>query len=180
MPERWTEPPAHPLGRSPAPAPAGPSCRRPTSPGARHPNQRARSSGQYGIGETDVVDRGALQVGVGSTPRPIDELVEHDQVTRCDGRLQRTAGTRPEHPAHSELPQGPQIGPGVDPVRGQVMLRAVPGQECDRPVTQTPDGHRPRYRPVRGVERHLGRIVQESVEARSSDYGDLRRGHGGA
>jgi peptidoglycan DL-endopeptidase CwlO len=58
------------------------------------------------------------------------------------------------------------------------MGGAMPGQKRHRPVAQASDGYRPRWRSERGVERHLRRVVQEPVETRSPDNGDLRRVHG--
>ena len=87
-----------------------------------------------GVGEGDVlrtvvelvVDRAGAALGA------VDQLVGDDERTRAEVRVERAAGERRDDRVHSHRAQRPEVGSVVDPVRGQAVIGAVPGEERDR------------------------------------------------
>ena len=92
-----------------------------------------------------MLDHLAFEVGVGPSPGPVDQLIEDHQVARSDVGPQRAHRARADDPAHAQLPERPQVGPGVDGVGRHLVPDAVPGQErhtspADLPTEMGPDG----------------------------------------
>ena len=91
------------------------------------------------VGERDVRGDGAVVERVRPVARAVDQLVADHEVARLHGRLQRAARVRAEHAGHAELLHGPDVRPVGDPVRRELVLHAVAGDEGHRPAADVAD-----------------------------------------
>ena len=130
-----------------------------------------------------VVDLGRREVGhdravverVGPAARPVDELVADHEVAGLDRELERARGARRDDRLDPERAHRPDVGAVVDLVRRDRVAPAVARQERDRPAGDLGEEERIRRRAVRRVDLDLAHVVEERVEARTSEDPDLRR-----
>ena len=80
----------------------------------------------------------AVVVGVGAAARAVDELVEHDEIARGDIGTERSDRARPEHRAHTERAQRPEVGSLRDAGRRNRVTRAVTRDERDPSIADVP------------------------------------------
>jgi hypothetical protein len=114
----------------------------------------------------------ALDVGLHPPAGPVDELVGHDDVAGRDAGQQPADGAGREHLTHAERPEGPHVGAVVDAVRRVRVALPVPRQERHPLLADLADRHVRRRGAVRRLHRHVGRVVEELVEAAAADDRD--------
>ena len=61
--------------------------------------------------------------------RPVNDLVRHQKVARRHFLLETTHGRESDYASHAELSQRRDVGSGVDFVRSDFMMQAVPREE---------------------------------------------------
>ena len=112
--------------------------------------------------------------GVGPSPGPVDELIDDHELAGMDVGAQRAARARADHRPHSERCERPDVGAERNPVRRELVLPAVAGEEGDPTSGQVAHGDRRRRVTERGGHLDLDGVGQEVVEAGASDDPDLR------
>src|SRR3954447_14438824 len=83
--------------------------------------------------------------------------------------LERAARAGSDDPAHPRLAHRPEVGAEVDPVRGELVLVAMPRHEGDLLALDRADADRGGRRPERRVQAHLLHVIEELVEARAAE-----------
>ena len=121
---------------------------------------------------------GPVEERVGSARRAVDELIDDDELTGMDVRLQRARRARRDDRAHTELVHRPDVGPVGDAVRRELVPASVAREERDPAIADGADRDRSGRRAVRGVERDRLDVVEEGVEARAAEDADVGAGHG--
>src|SRR6266851_8019816 len=115
-------------------------------------------------------DPGALHViAVRPTPRPVDELVAHDEVARLDVRLQAACRVGSDDALHPQILEGPEVGAVVDRRRRDGVLRAVTGQEGDSAAGNRTDRDAVAGLSVRRADFDELDVVQKLVEPRPAE-----------
>ena len=132
--------------------------------------------GAVGVGRRDVSGLGPVVEGVPAVPGAIDELVADDERAELEVGAQRARRARPDDPPDADLAEGPEVGAVGDPVRRQLVLRAVPRQECDLLAAELAEGDGRGRLPVRRVELDGLDALQERVEPAPAEDPDLSRG----
>ena len=121
-----------------------------------------------------MTDDAAVEERVARPPvRPVDELVEDDELAGRHVLPEGAGGARSDHAGDAEGPQRPHVRPEVDGVGRELVVDAVPGQEGDPAPGDGADGDRRRRRAVRGVDRDRDDVVEELVEAGAPEDPDL-------
>jgi len=131
--------------------------------------------GADGVRRRYVAELPPLVEGVGALPGAVDELVGDDEVSRRVVLPEAAHRRRSHDPLDAQLLQGPDVGPAVDPVRRDLMPPAVAGDEGDPAPPVGAEGDEVRRRPIRRVDLHLPRVLDDLgvVDARAADDGDL-------
>jgi hypothetical protein len=118
---------------------------------------------------------------VGTSPRTVDELVEHDEVAGMDVGRQRTCGAGRDHLAHPEHAHRPEVGARGNACGHELVVASVAGDEGNAPSAHLGDRDRCARRAERCVENDLFDagfvdLVAERIKARASEDADLHRG----
>jgi len=131
--------------------------------------------GADGVRRRYVAEPASLVEGVGPFSGAVDELVGDDEVPRLIVVPEATHRRRCDDPLDAELPQSPDVGPAVDPVRRDLVAPAMAGDEGDLAPPVGTEGYEVRRRPKRGVDLHIPRILDDLrvVDARTADDGYL-------
>src|SRR5581483_6652567 len=102
-------------------------------------------------------------------PRPIDELVRHDDVSRRDLFAETADGAHGDHPLDAELLQREHVRAEVQLARQEPMPAPVPGQEDETRPAEAPDDDLVRGRPERRIDRETldrlepGKLVESAA-----------------
>ena len=133
-----------------------------------------------GVGERDVHHTADAVVDrVLATPRPVDDLVGHDDGARSVFWFQGTDGAGGEHLSNTDRAQGPEVGAVVDSVWGEAMALPVPGEEGHTPTFDLADQQVVAGLTERGADGDALGVSEERVEPRAADDADLRASRGG-
>lgn len=111
--------------------------------------------------------------------RPVNHLVRHDEVPRPHLLLEAADGREGNDSAHTQVPQGRDVGARRDLMRGEFVVRAVAGEEgdgdgaagCGGGVVQDRDGGGGRAPGSGDIEDGGEGEVGERLEAGAPDYG---------
>ena len=133
--------------------------------------------GADGVSRGDVAELPTLVEGVGPPPGAVYELVGDDEVPRLVVLPEAAARRRCHDLLDAQLLQGPNVGPVVDPVRGDLVPLPVAGDEGDLPALVCAEGHQVRGGAERGVDLHLPGFLDDLgvVDACPPDDRYLRR-----
>jgi hypothetical protein len=110
---------------------------------------------------------------VRSSPRAVDQLVDDDEVAGHDVGPERADRAGSDDGPDTERRQRPDVGAERNAVGDVLVTPAVSGQERHPPTGDRTDGDRAGRTAVGRGDRHLDRVVEELVEARSADDPDL-------
>ena len=127
------------------------------------------------LGRRQVGHDRAVVEGVGPAVRAVDELVADHEITGLDRELERACRARRDDRLDAQRAQRPDVGPVVDLVRRDRVAPAMTWQERDVPAGDLREEDRVRWRAIGRVDLDLAHVVEERVEARTSDDPDLRR-----
>ena len=128
----------------------------------------------------DEVWAADVVVGVGATPGAVDELIDDHELPGVDVGLERTDRARSDHAMHADRVHDPHVRPVWDPMRGELVVASVAGDERDRAAVDGTDRDRARRRPVRGGDLDDLGIIEEIVESGATEHAPLglrRRRH---
>ena len=89
------------------------------------------------------------------------------------GGDQRADGAGSQHLPDAHGPQGPEVGPVVDPVRGEPVVAPVTGDEGDAAALEVADHDVVAGVAERGGHPHALGVVEELIEAGPADDADV-------
>lgn len=136
-------------------------------------NHVLREPGTVRIRERHVVCVAGVVKRVGPSPGAVDQLVEHDEVSRMNVGRERTGRARTDHRTDSEHPHGPEVGASRHFRRQVFVVAAVARNERDASITDGRDRHGRARRAERSVDGHRFDIFAERVEARTAEDTDV-------
>jgi hypothetical protein len=134
----------------------------------------ARDDRAVRIGVGNVMSVARVVERVGPSPRAVDELVEHDEVTGVNVGRERTGRARRDHLAHAEHAHRPEVGARGNARGHELVVASVAGNERNPPPADVGDRDRCAWRAERRVEHDVFDIVTERVEAGAAEDPDLR------
>jgi antitoxin (DNA-binding transcriptional repressor) of toxin-antitoxin stability system len=111
--------------------------------------------------------------GVFSAPGAVDVLVGDDEGAGGEFGFEGADRAGGEDLAYAEVAERPEVRAVVHLVRGEPVVRAVPGDERDLAAVDLADQGWFARPPERGVDLDRPRAGQERVEAGSTDHTDF-------
>ena len=106
-------------------------------------------------------DDAATEERARALPRPVDELVGHDDVPRRDVFSETTHGTHRDDPLRPEPLHAVHVGAEVELGRQEMVTTSVPRQEDEPRARETPDDEVVRRRPE-------GRLDRDALDRREA------------